>query len=963
MEDVVNCTTRTQPAEPAEHPEPTQYRETTLRWVHSMIHGSAGLSASQVGGKAWNLARLADAGALVPPWVVIPAWVFDRFAAAAVSSRGGAADSASALEILQETPIPVGLTIAVRDALDTAGVHGEVAVRSSAVEEDGATASFAGQFDSVLGVHLTDEAEDLWAAVRQVWASAYGQRAAAYRLHSRAPSRGPSGMGVVVQQLVSPSVSGVAFTADPVTGDPDVVVVSSVFGLGDGLVSGELDADTYRVRFRGDRPVLVERTIATKERAVRSVSGGGTALLPVAIELRNLPSLRDEQALDVAREVRRLADALGSPQDVEWALLPPAEGGRPGGAFVALQARPITTPVSGAHLTSGEPSSQPSPRPGSATRLWENSNLIESYGGMTSPMTFSFARRAYEGVYREFARTMGVPRALLQTNRPLFASMLGYVRGRVYYNLFNWYRTLRLLPAYSLNRAFLDGMLGVDDSTLEPPRRPPVPRLEAVLRAIVTLGRFALAHVTLGTQIRRFHRLVRSALSPLTADSLAPLELDQLVERYRKLEEGLLTRWRTPIVNDFFAMIYFGTLSRLVKRWLPGAPDTLLNDLLAGQGGVASVEAVQEFEALAERAARTPGLGALLDSATSDHEVFQAITSDSRFQAIGGRVQDYLAEFGDRCGEELKLETVTPREAPWTLIGMLRGRLRAGAGTGAGTGAGSGTGAGARNGHPSSVRAIGIRAEAEREVAIHMRWWRKPVFHVVLRQTRARVRDRENLRFERTRAFGAVRRIVRALGSRLAEAGHLECREDVFMLRLEEVFAFVEGTAVTGDLAALVALRRREWERWRAEAPPPDRFLTTGPPSSSSATVPAEQSSGESFPDGLLKGVGCSPGCVRAPVRVVTRPTDASDLAGAILVAERTDPGWTLLFTSVEGLLVQRGSLLSHSAIVAREMGIPCVVSIPGLMDSVSDGDVVDMDGTTGVVVMAVPAAAAGEES
>ena len=569
---------------------------------------------------------------------------------------------------------------------------------------------------------------------------------------------------------------------------------------------------------------------------------------------------------------------------------------------------------------------------------------------MTSPMTFSFARRAYEGVYREFARTMGVPRALLQTNRPLFASMLGYVRGRVYYNLFNWYRTLRLLPAYSLNREFLDGMLGVDDSTLEPPRCPPVPRLEAVLRAIATLGRFALAHVTLGTQIRRFHRLVRSALSPLSAVSLAPLEPDQLVERYRKLEEGLLTRWRTPIVNDFFAMIYFGTLSRLVKRWLPDAPDTLLNDLLAGQGGIASVEAVQEFEALAERVARTPGLGAMLDSATNDREVFRAIMSEPRFQTIAECVQDYLANFGDRCGEELKLETVTPREAPWTLIGMLRGRLRAGAG--------AGTGAGAGSGHPSSGRAIEIRAEAERRVALHLRWWRKPLFHVVLRQTRARVRDRENLRFERTRAFGAVRRIVRALGSRLAEAGHLERPEDVFMLRLEEVFAFVEGTSVTGDLVALAALRRREWERWRAEAPPPDRFLTRGPPSAASAIVPAERSSCGSTPDGLLKGMGCSPGRVRAPVRVVTRPTEASNLAGTILVAERTDPGWTLLFTSVKGLLVQRGSLLSHSAIVAREMGIPCVVSIPGLMDSVSDGDVVDMDGSTGVVVMA-----AAEES
>ena len=345
--------------------------------------------------------------------------------------------------------------------------------------------------------------------------------------------------------------------------------------------------------------------------------------------------------------------------------MPPVGGGRTGGAFVALQARPhhhlrlqrppdISRALFPAAPTIrvGDPSVGEQ-QPHRELRWDDQSHDVQLLPGAS-----------HEGVYREFARTMGVPRALLQTNRPLFASMLGYVRGRVYYNLFNWYRTLRLLPAYSLNREFLDGMLGVDDSTLEPPRCPPVPRLEAVLRAIVTLGRMALAHVTLGTQIRRFHRLVRSALSPLSAVSLAPLELDQLVERYRKLEEGLLTRWRTPIVNDFFAMIYFGTLSRLVKRWLPGAPDTLLNDLLAGQGGVASVEAVQEFEALAERVARTPGLGAMLDSAANDREVFRAITSEPRFQAFGGCVQDYLAEFGDRCGEELKLETVTPPGSP-----------------------------------------------------------------------------------------------------------------------------------------------------------------------------------------------------------------------------------------------------------------------------------------------------------
>jgi pyruvate,water dikinase len=102
--------------------------------------------------------------------------------------------------------------------------------------------------------------------------------------------------------------------------------------------------------------------------------------------------------------------------------------------------------------------------------------------------------------------------------------------------------------------------------------------------------------------------------------------------------------------------------------------------------------------------------------------------------------------------------------------------------------------------------------------------------------------------------------------------------------------------------------------------------------------------------EGALKGIGCSPGIVRAPVRIVRDPAHAGQLSGHILVAERTDPGWTLIFPAVEGVLVQRGSLLSHSAIVARELGLPCIVSIPGLMEVLRDGEIVEMDGTAGTL-------------
>ncbi len=124
-------------------------------------------------------------------------------------------------------------------------------------------------------------------------------------------------------------------------------------------------------------------------------------------------------------------------------------------------------------------------------------------------------------------------------------------------------------------------------------------------------------------------------------------------------------------------------------------------------------------------------------------------------------------------------------------------------------------------------------------------------------------------------------------------------------------------------------------------------WLAHDPPELAAAATlatPAAPAGGE------LRGLGCCPGVVRGRVRVVHDPAQAHDLAGRILVAERTDPGWTLLFPAVAGLLVQRGSLLSHSAIVAREMGIPCVVGVPGLLAALRDGDEVEMDGTTGTI-------------
>jgi pyruvate,water dikinase len=224
-------------------------------------------------------------------------------------------------------------------------------------------------------------------------------------------------------------------------------------------------------------------------------------------------------------------------------------------------------------------------------------------------------------------------------------------------------------------------------------------------------------------------------------------------------------------------------------------------------------------------------------------------------------------------------------------------------------------------------------------------WW-------LLRQARGAVRDREALRFDRTRVFGLARRILAALGERLHEAGLIVDPRDVFFLEVDEAVGTVQGTCVTRDVRALVALRKASHEQWIGTELP-DRVETIGITNANpfEDAYAAVDTSGDT-----ISGIGCCPGVVERPARVVHSPDAGVTLDGDIMVCTRTDPGWVPLFPSCGGLLVERGSLLSHSAIVAREFGIPAIVGIPGLMQWARDGEPLRMDGSSGVVERLTPA-------
>jgi pyruvate,water dikinase len=881
-----------------------------------------------LGGKGENLARLEALGLPVPPWYAVTTDDFlrvlrdaglpERIAARLVDVEGDEAWRRAADEIrgwIRALPLPAWLDQEIARAHAARIPAGAlVAVRSSAAGEDSAGGSFAGLHDSFLFVRGD---EDLRDAIRGVWASAYNERALAYR-RARGIPLDDIAVAVVIQEMVDARSSGVLFTANPNDGDVHKVVVSALWGLGEGLVSAGLDADTWII----DKETLeiTEQLAVKSERIVLDrAAGRGVVREEVPPDLRESPSLSPDEVRKLARAGLAVERAFRRPQDIEFAF-------DAAGKLYLLQARPVTTveelgPAAGNRL------------------LWDNSNIIESYSGVTSPMTFSFIRRAYSIVYHCFAEVMGITPASVRAHRDVFDNMLGLFHGQVYYNLFNWYCLVRLFPGFNYNKKFMESMMGVREGLQEEEPAPVtgLRRYTVELPALLRLvGRSSLNFLHIRRIVEGFQAHFREHYGRWSALDFRAMPPHELAALYREMEEKLLWEWKAPIINDFFVMVFYGTLKKLCTSWCGDEAGTLQNDLIAGEGGIESTEPTRMLLRLAAEARQDPELSRLLRE-SSPEDLAAAIPTDPRHPRFAAEIARYLDLYGFRCVNELKLEEPSLRDCPAFLYQILRNYLAA---------------------DPTSLdvaameeREKRIRREAEERAFASIRsGWRRAVFRRVLGNARLGVKNRENLRFARTRIYGLLRELLRAVGEDFTTEGLLDAQDDIFYLTLDEVWDYVRGRAVTTDLRALAALRRKEFDAYRQETTPPaDRFETFGLPYSRNRlrgrprTVAVDA-------DGVLRGTGCCPGVVTGPVKVLRTPNEDAKLDGEILVAERTDPGWVPLYPAVSGLLIERGSILSHSAIVAREMGIPTIVGIAGLVETLKTGQVVTMDGAAGTV-------------
>jgi pyruvate,water dikinase len=391
-------------------------------------------------------------------------------------------------------------------------------------------------------------------------------------------------------------------------------------------------------------------------------------------------------------------------------------------------------------------------------------------------------------------------------------------------------------------------------------------------------------------------------------------------------------------MNDLFLMMSHGALRKVAASWLGADANRLVNELLV-QGNVASAASGAELLRIVALIRARPEWSAVVES-TAPERLLQRLASDRALVGLDRIVGGYLATWADRAPRELQLERSSYRDDPLPLLRILRSLVSAPAAN-----------------QPAGVAppTLELRRRLLAMPRGRLRW---ATFSFLLRATRRHIRWREEMRLARGQIFRVGRRLFKDLGIALRDLDILDQADDVHYLSLSELRGLIHGTTVLGDPRDLVSQRQREYEGYARSPRLPARFETVG----IVAEPPVAEARGATAVAGgsrTLRGTGVSAGKTSGQCSIVNDPSLDTPEPGRIIATRTTDPGWIPLLVGARGILVEQGSLLSHSAIVARELGIPMVVGLAGLLDAVRTGDIAEFDGSTGDVRLTTQA---GEE-
>ena len=880
------------------------------------------LDSAFTGGKASELAKLISRKFPVPPGFVITTQAFAAF----LEETGLEAEinafpyqsAETTTDVLTQFTLSIQdrirsfrLPQAISNELEKRLVEfqGEFvtdvlwAVRSSAIAEDLPGASFAGQYDTYLGLAGIDEVAD---AVIKCWASFFNAHSLHYR---RDRNIDDFGGAVIVQRLIPSDAAGVCFTRDPVTGGTDKVVISSNFGLGESVVSGRVTPDIFVVHKKSRE--VINHHISNKEIKVLPAPGGAKE---VAIDesLRQQASLTDEQAIAVSRLAAEIEEIEKRPVDVEWAIFD--------GNVYILQSRPITALPSTTQPNAGAPPDSWIPELNTPIDarypLYSNGNISEILPGCITPLSWSYIGPTIEHAFRSQGTALGV-----MGESGTEYQVLGFFYHRPYMCVSFMEEAAAHTPGISPDTLH-EEFIGPPDTRIPPLHfsdlRPD--RWHAIVRVVLTIIRKTKS---LSSDTEECEETINRQREESTPEALKYWTDNGLIEGV-SFSKAMAWVSDVHIWASTFAVLYFDLLRKQTKAWLNDEKGSLAAQMVTGIGTLPSANPAYGLYDLAKIVMSSPEISNLFASNSDNESLLHLVNTDANKKDFQTSLEEFLTLHGHRAVCEAEFRSPTWREDPTQIFGLIRNYLQPGVTP------------------PEELRS---RQERTRDEAMNqvdrLPQPKRFIMKRVLKAARRNIEFREGLKDLIVLRSDRFRRIYAEIRTRLMDRGALCDPDDLFFLMWKEVRDLLTGKLSPEVTKEIISRRRQDFE-WcqtihvpkiingKAIVVKPDEF-------------PPEQQ---------LQGMGVSPGKVEGRARVILDPRVESHIEpGEILIAPVTDAGWTPLFINAGGLIVDIGGLLSHGSIVAREYGLPAVVGVADATRRIKTGERIYLDGSTGQVI------------
>jgi len=891
---------------------------------------SPNATLANAGGKGLNLARLARAGFRVPNGFVATTAAYAAF----VTANGLGAEIEAVLETV-DFDDPAALESAsarIRTAFERGTMAPEfaaavdaayaamdappVAVRSSATDEDLPDLSFAGQQDTLLNIV---GAASLQQAIVTCWSSLWTARAIGYRARN-AIAQEQVALAVVVQEMVQAEASGVLFTANPLTGRRTETVIDATLGLGEALVSGQVEPDHYVVDTQ--RRAILSKTLGAKAITVTGVAGGGTATTPADAAARQ--AIPDAVILDLVALGDKVAALYDFPQDIEWAW---AEG-----QLYLLQSRPITS-------------------------------LFPLPAGMApAPLQVMMAFSAVQGIFEPLTPLgQDTMKTVLTGGGRLFGfstdirrqTTFSVAAERLYINFTPVLRNeigRKVLP--KIAGAIDPGVAQAFTELVDDPRLLSQ-RTGIGLDGLRTILGFALPMAGRVQRAWQQPAAERARVTALMDDIVASTERrvaasgDLWGDYARRLQVLLDARDLFPdvVIPNGVAVVmagmipFFGVLQRFAGEAarVTGDPAVALLPLEIARGLPHNVTTEMDL-ALWQTAQslRHEPESARIFATTSAATLADLYLARRLPLFAQGVIAAFMAKYGMRGLGEIDLGRPRWREQPEHIMQVLQSYLRIADPAQA----------------PDAVFARGKLAAAAAADRLEAAVRRTPggafkarLVRAAIVRYRALAGLREAPKFFAVRMMGLIRQGLLESGAALVDAGLLDAPDDLFFLYIDELQEIARRRTVPPAYRTEVAERHRLREREMRRKQLPRVLLSDG-------TCYYDGVRAADGDAGAIVGDPVSPGVVEGTVRVVFNPNGTQLAPGEILVCPGTDPAWTPLFLAAGGLVMEVGGMMTHGSVVAREYGIPAVVGVHDATRRLQTGDRVRVDGSSGAVTV-----------